>query len=87
MTTGASTNCPKSESIFYNQTTSRAIIAALLYSAFVLDSATVGCFLLLQLTAPLPKENMKPLVDLLSKTLLAQSASLYRSTCNWLLAS
>jgi len=40
----------------------------------VLDNATVGCFLLLQLTTPLPKENMKPLLDLLSETLLAQSA-------------
>jgi hypothetical protein len=37
----------------------------------MLDSATVGYFLLLQLTTPLPKENMKPLVDLLSETLLA----------------
>jgi hypothetical protein len=29
------------------------------------DNATVGCFLLLQLTTPFPKENMKPLVDIL----------------------
>ena len=71
MTTRASTDCPKSESNFYNQTTSHATIAAPLYSTSVLDNATVGCFLLLQLIAPLPKENMKPLVDLLSETLLA----------------
>ncbi len=76
MTIGASTDCPKSESSFYNQTTSHATIVAPLYSTFVLDNATVGCFLLLQLTAPLPKENMKPLVDLLSETLLTQSASM-----------
>jgi hypothetical protein len=71
MTTGASTNCPKSESSFCNQTTSHATIAAPLYYAFVLDSATIGCFLLLQLIAPLLKENMKPLIDLLFETLLA----------------
>ncbi len=82
MTTGASTDCPKSESSVYNQTTSHATIVAPLYFASVLDNATVGCFLLLQLTAPLPKENMKPLVDLLSETLSAQSASVYPCTCN-----
>jgi len=51
------------------------------------DNASVGYFLLLQLTTPLPKENMKPLVDLLSETLPTQSASVYPCTCNWLLAS
>ncbi len=71
MTTRASTDCPKFHSSFYNQTTSHAAIVAPLYSTFVLDSVTIGCFLLLQLTAPLPKENMKPLVDLLYETLLA----------------
>jgi hypothetical protein len=71
MTTRASTDCPKSKSSFYNQTTSHAAIVALLYSASVFDSAIVGCFLLFQLTTPLPKENMKPLVDLLSETLPA----------------
>jgi len=64
MITGASTDCPKSESSFYNQTISHAIIATPLYSASVLDNAIVGCFLLFQLITPLPKENMKPLVDL-----------------------
>jgi hypothetical protein len=71
MTTRASTDCPKSKSSFYNQTTSHAVIVALLYFASVLDSAIVGCFLLFQLTTPLSKENMKPLVDLLSETLPA----------------
>jgi hypothetical protein len=37
----------------------------------VLDNAIVGYFLLFQLIAPLPKENMKPLVDILFKTLPA----------------
>jgi hypothetical protein len=87
MTIGASTDYPKFESSFCNQTTSHATIVAPLYYAFVLDNATIGCFLLLQLTTPLPKENMKPLVDLLSKTLPAQLVSVYPSTCNWLLAS
>jgi hypothetical protein len=67
MTIGASTNCPKYESSFCNQTTSHATITSPLYFAFVLDSATIGYFLLLQLTTPLPKENMKPLVDFLSQ--------------------
>jgi hypothetical protein len=57
MTTGASTNCPKSDSSFYNQTTSHATIIAPMYSASVLNSAIVGCFLLLQLTAPFPKKK------------------------------
>jgi hypothetical protein len=82
MTTRASTNCPKSKSSFYNQTTSHATITTLLYSASMLDSATVVYFLLLQLTTPLPKENMKPLVDLLSKTLPTQLTFVYPYTCN-----
>jgi hypothetical protein len=47
MTTGASTNCPKSESNFYNQITSHVAIVVHLYSTSVLDNATIGCFLLL----------------------------------------
>ncbi len=77
----------QSESSFCNQTTSHVTIVAPLYSAFVLNSATIGCFLLLQLIAPLPKENMKPLVDLLFETFLAQSTFVYPCICNWLLAS
>ncbi len=65
MTIGASIDCPKYESSFYNQTTSHASIIVPLYFASMLDSAIVGCFLLFQLTTPFPKENMKPLVDLL----------------------
>ena len=37
--------------------------AAPLYSASVLDSATVGFFLLLQEIAPQPRENTNPDVD------------------------
>jgi len=87
MTIGASIDCPKFDSNFCNQNTSHVTIVAPLYYASVFDSATVGCFLLLQLTTPLPEENMKPLFDLLSETLLAQLASVYPCTCNWLLVS
>jgi len=65
MTTRASTNCPKYESSFCNQTTSHVTITAPLYAASMLDSATIGYFLLFQLTTPFPKENMKPLFDFL----------------------
>ncbi len=82
MTTRASIHCPKSESSLCNQNISNVTIVAPMYSTYVLDNANVGCFLLLQLTTPLPKENMKPLVDLLFETLLAQSAFVYPCTCN-----
>ena len=58
-----------------NQATSHAATAAPLYSASVLDKATVGCFLLLQVIAALPSENMKTLVERQSVALPAQSAS------------
>jgi len=82
MTIGASTDCPKFENSFCNQISSHATITMPLYSASVFDNAIVGYFLLLQLTAPLPKENMKPLVDLLSETLPTQSAFVYPCTYN-----
>ncbi len=44
MTMGASIDYPKFESNFCNQTISHAVIAMLLYSTFVLDSAIVGFF-------------------------------------------
>jgi hypothetical protein len=59
MTTRASTNYPEFESNFCNQTISHATIVATLYYASMFNSAIVGCFLLLQLTTPFPKENMK----------------------------
>ncbi len=49
------------------------------------DNATIGYFLLLQLITPLPKKNMKPLVNNLSETLRTQSTSVYPCACNWLL--
>ncbi len=53
----------------------------LMYSTYVLDSVNVGYFLLLQLTTPLPKENMKPLINLLFESMSTQSASVYPCTC------
>jgi hypothetical protein len=44
MTIGASIAYPKSDSNFYNQITPHAMIVVPLYFAFVLDSATIGCF-------------------------------------------
>ena len=46
-----------------SHTASQATTAVPLYSASVLDSATVGCFLLLQEIAPLPREKTNPDVD------------------------
>jgi hypothetical protein len=57
------------------------------YFGSMLDSATFGRFLLLQLTTLLPEEDMKPLVDLLFETLPTQSTFMYPCTCNLLLAS
>ena len=71
MTTTPCANCPKSQGNFYNQAISHVAIVAHLYSAFVLDKATVGCFLLLQLMAELLRDNINPLIDLLSEILLA----------------
>jgi hypothetical protein len=56
MTIRTSTDYPKSDSSFCNQTTSHATIATPLYFVSMLDNATVGCFLLFQLTTPLPKK-------------------------------
>lgn len=69
MTTAPCTDWPKVASSFCNQATSHATIDAPLYLAFVLNKATVDYFLLLQLMATLLRENVNPLVDLLSKIL------------------
>ncbi len=69
MTIGTSTNCSKPENNFCHQTTSHVTIVMPLYFAFVLDSAIVGCFLLLLLTTSFPKKKHEPLVDFLFKTL------------------
>jgi len=72
MIIGAFIDCLKFEINFCNQTISHVAIVVSLYAAFVFDSAIVDCFLLFQLTAALPKENMKSLVDFLSETLSTQ---------------
>ncbi len=82
MTIGTSIDCPKSDSSFFNQSISHVTIIAFLYFPFVFRTAIVGYFLLFQLITPFPKENMKPLVDFLSETLLTQSTSIYPCTYN-----
>ena len=52
-------------------------IVAPRYSTFVLDRATIGCFLLLHATTALPRENMYLEVDRRSDASPAQSASVY----------
>ena len=56
----------KSFNILLSHTTSHATTVVSLHSTSLLDNATVGCFLLLQDMAPLPRENTNPEVDLLS---------------------
>ena len=46
--------------ILLSQMTSHTVIVAPLYSAFVLEHATIGYFLLLQEMAPLPRQKMNP---------------------------
>ena len=58
------------------QMASHVVTTAPGYLALVLDSATVGCFLLLQVIATLPSENIETEVDLGSPTFLAQSVSM-----------
>ena len=75
MTTLSSACTPKSPYSVRSHATSHAAIVAPLYSASVLEKAIVGYFLLLQVTATLQKENIKPLVERLSPTLPTQSTS------------
>ena len=72
---------PRSFNIHFNQTTSKPTTTVPLYSAFVLNSATVGCFLLLQEMAPLLREKANPEVDHLSALQKAQLAVMYPSSC------
>ena len=51
---------PSQIDILLSHTTSRAAIAPPLYSASVLKREMVGCFLLLQDIAPLPREKTNP---------------------------
>ena len=55
---------------------SEVVLAIALYSASVLDQATVGCFLELQETRLCPRYSKKPLVERRSEESPGQSASL-----------
>ena len=57
---------PRSEMNFLIQTASFAALDAAIYSASVVESATVSCFELFQLTAPPFKQNTYPDCDLKS---------------------
>jgi hypothetical protein len=59
----------------FNHIASHVATAAPRYSASVLDSATVGCFLLLHAIAALPRVNAYRDVDRRSAALPAQSSS------------
>ncbi len=52
---GEDMSCLSSESKSLSQVASLAVWALVMYSALVLERATVGCFLELQLTVPPPK--------------------------------
>ena len=57
---------PRSFSINFIEMASQAATIVPMYSAFVLDNATIGCFLLLQDMGPLLREMTNPDVDRLS---------------------
>ena len=61
--------------ILLSQTASQAAMHAALYSAYVEDSATIGCFLLIQENTPEPSEKQYPEIDFLESQSPAQSES------------
>ena len=77
---GSFMSTPRSSSTHLSHTASHAATAAPMYSASVLDSAIVYCFLLLQEIAPLAREKTYLDVDCLSTLYPAQSASVYPSS-------
>ena len=54
---------PRSFRMRLSHTASHAATVVPLYSASMLDTANVGCFLMLQEIAPLPREKTNPDVD------------------------
>ena len=60
---GSAMGAPRSFNIRLSHTASQTAIVAPLYSASLLDKATVGCFLQLQEIAPLPREKTNTDVD------------------------
>src|SRR6476469_10717605 len=78
--TGAVQSKPKSTISLRNQSASLTALAADMYSASAVDTATVGCNLLDQLTAPPFKTNTYAVVERRLSTSPAKSASQY--PCN-----
>ena len=68
---------PRSFKILLSQTTSHVATAVPLYSAPVVDNATIGYFLLLPVMAPLSREKTNMDVDRQSDLYPAQLASVY----------
>ena len=60
-----------------NQMASQVALVNALYLAYVDDKETVGCFLLLHDTTPVPMLNAYPEVDFMSSGFPAQSESKY----------
>ena len=72
--TVASSCCiPMCHRILLSQIASHDAKHVALYSAYVEDSAIVGCFLLIQENTPKPKEKQYLEIDFLESTSLAQS--------------
>ncbi|KAK2456386.1 hypothetical protein QL285_003757 [Trifolium repens] len=67
---------------FLIQTASFAALEAAIYSASVVESATVSCFELFQLTAPPFRKNTKPDCDLKSSLSVWKLASMYPTTAS-----
>ena len=60
---------------------SHDVCAMALYSASIIDLATIVCFLLFQVIKFPPRKVQYPIVDFLSEGDAAQSTSIKASTC------
>ena len=74
-----------SDNILLSQTASHAPFNAPRYSTSVDERATTCCFLLVHVTAPVPRLKTYPEVDFLSSTEPAQSESVYPHNLGYLL--
>ena len=77
---GLHTSIPKSPTNLNNQMACVLVDDATRYFAYVVDSATMGCFLLLQETRFSPKRKAYPKALFRSSKFPAQFASMYATT-------